>query len=376
MADLTKRVLLIINPCAGKSSKRAGAYDIISCFPSDYEITTEFTKCVGDATRIVKEKAPYHDIVVCCGGDGTLNETINGIMDMPKRVPIGYIPMGTTNDLADTLGLSSDYREAVKTIVDGHMNWYDVGLFNNRYFTYTASFGAFTRSSYNTSQKMKNLFGYPAYFLNGLFTEVKNVKNFKAKVECDQGVFEGEFCFGSVTDSASIGGIFKIEESEVKLDDGKFELFLVRKINNFVQIPLLVDQMRRKKYDGKNILLFHTSKVKITFEEEVDWTVDGEYGGAHKDVITHNLEKAIRIFSPPGKFFRADTPTDIDIEIKPEVKEPREKKEKKERKERPSRKERRENKDSAEETVIAEQEDVQEIIAEDTVEAVASETNS
>ena len=369
MAELMKRVLLIINPCAGKSSKRAGAYDIINCFPSDYEITTEFTKCTGDATRIVKEKAPYHDIVVCCGGDGTLNETINGIMDMPKRAPIGYIPMGTTNDLASSLGIPSDYKEAVKLIVDGHMNWYDIGLFNNRYFTYTASFGAFTRSSYNTSQKMKNLFGYPAYFLNGLFTEAKNVRNYKARVECDQGVFEGEFCFGAVTDSASIGGIFKIKEEEVKLDDGMFELFLVRKISNFVQVPLLVAQMRRKEYDGKNILLFHTSKVKITFDEEVDFTIDGEYGGAHKDIITHNLERAIRIFAPPGKFFQSVVPTDIDIEIKPEEKEPREKKEKKER---VSRKERREKKElQTGEAATAEQEVEQEI----SETAVASETN-
>lgn len=374
MVDLIKRVLLIINPCAGRTSKRPGAYDIISCFPSNYEITTEFTKCTGDATRIVKEKAKDHDIVVCCGGDGTLNETINGIMDMPKRIPVGYVPMGTTNDLASTLGLSSDYKEAVKTIVDGHMNWYDVGLFNNRYFTYSAAFGAFTRSSYNTSQKMKNLFGYPAYFLNGMFTEVKNVENFKARVECDQGVFEGEFCFGSVTDSASIGGIFKIKEEEVKLDDGKFELFLVSRFNNFVQIPLLVAQMRRKEYDGKQILLFHTSKVKITFEKEVEWTVDGEYGGAHKDVIAHNLEKAIRIFSPPGKFFNADTPTDIDIDSEDTVKESKEKKEKKEKKERVPRKERREKKEVAAET---EELPVSENVNEEQSETVtASDTNS
>lgn len=347
MSELLKRVLLIINPCAGRNKKRARAYDIVKCFPANYKVTTEFTRCTGDATRIVKEKAKDHDIVVCCGGDGTFNETVNGIMDMPNRIPVGYIPMGSTNDLASTLGLPSDYREAVKLIVDGHMNWYDVGLFNNRYFTYTASFGAFTKSSYSTSQKMKNIFGYPAYLANGVFTELKNIENFKAKVECDQGVFEGEFCFGSVTDSASIGGIFKIKEEEVKLDDGKFELLLVNRFKNAAQIPALIAQMMRKEYDGKQILIFHTSKFKITFEKEVPWTIDGEYGGAHKEVITHNLEKAIRVFSPPGKFFNADKPTDIEVITEEPEKEPKEKKEKKERL---PRKERREKKEAAEET--------------------------
>ncbi len=313
METFIKKILLIINPCSGKSSKRPDTYDIVKCFPSNYKIDLEFTRCQGDATRIVKEKTEGHDIVVCCGGDGTLNEVINGIMDMPTRVPVGYIPIGTTNDLATTLGIPSKVEDAVKLIVDGHMNWYDVGLFNNRYFTYTAAFGAFTKSSYNTSQKMKNMFGHAAYIMNGV-TEWKNIENVHAVFECDQGRFEGDFCFGTITDSTSVAGIFRLPEDEVKLDDGKFELVMVSALKNLAQAPALLRQMQKQDYDGKRIFMFHTSKVKITFDREVAWTVDGEFGGNHKEVITHNLSKAVRIFSPPGRLFIGDTPTEIETE--------------------------------------------------------------
>ncbi len=307
MDTLKKKILLIINPCAGKTKTRPRVFDIISCFPPEYKITIEFTRCAGDATRIVKEKIAGHDYVVCCGGDGTLNETINGVMDLPKRIPIGYIPIGTTNDLASTLGIPSDYKKAVQTILDGHTNWYDIGLFNNRYFSYTAAFGAFTKSSYNTSQKMKNLFGHAAYIMNGL-TEWKNIENYHAVFECDQGTFEGEFCFGTITDSISVAGIFKLDQNEVRLDDGKFELLMVSKIKRLSQAPMLLRQMQRMDYDGKRIYLFHTSNIKITFDREVPWTVDGEYGGSHREVIAHNLSKAIKIFSPPGPLFNGDAP--------------------------------------------------------------------
>ena len=313
MSEKIIKVLLIINPCAGKSSKRPDAYDIMKLFPENYNFTTEFTRCAGDATRIVKEKIAGHDIVVCAGGDGTLNETINGIMDMPKRVPIGYIPIGTTNDLASSLGISSKLTEAVNTIVTGHMNWYDVGLFNNRYFTYTAAFGAFTKSSYNTSQKMKNRFGHAAYIMNGL-GEWKNIESIHAVVECDQGKFEGNFAFGTITDSTSVSGIFKLDQNDVRLDDGKFELLMVSELKSLAEAPKLLRKLQKKQYDGKRIFLFHTSKVKITFDEDIAWTVDGEFGGNHKEVIAHNLSKAVRIFSPESPLFDAIVPPDLDFE--------------------------------------------------------------
>jgi len=308
------RTLFIMNPCAGKSSKRPDVYDIVRLFPNNYEFTIEFTRCSGDATRIVKEKISDHDIVICAGGDGTLNECINGIMEMPRRIPIGYIPIGTTNDLATTLGISSKYQEAVATIVNGHLNWYDVGLFNNRYFTYTSAFGAFTKSSYNTSQKMKNTFGHTAYILNGL-TEWKNVENFHAVVECDQGTFEGTYCFGTITDSTSVAGLFKLNKDEVRLDDGKFELLLVSEVKNLATAPSILRQMQKQNYDGKKIIMFHTGHVKITFDRPVAWTIDGEYGGEHKDIIAHNLSKAVRIFSPKGPLFDSVVPElDLDKE--------------------------------------------------------------
>lgn len=301
------KALFIINPCAGKSSKRPSAYDMVRLFPENYEFTIEFTRCRNDATRIVKEKYAGHDIVICAGGDGTLNEVINGIMDMPDRKPIGYIPIGSTNDLANTLGIPSDLEAAVQNIVAGHMNWYDIGLFNNRYFTYTAAFGAFTKSSYNTPQKLKNRFGHMAYIMNGL-TEWKNIESIHAKVECDQGSFEGNFAFGTITDSTSVAGLFKLDANEVRLDDGKFELVMVSELNSLLSAPVLLRQMQKQIYDGKRIFMFHTSKVKITFDKEVDWTIDGEYGGGHKEIIAHNLSRAVRIFAPEGPLFDAVVP--------------------------------------------------------------------
>lgn len=302
------RALLVVNPCAGRTSKRPKVYDIVSRFPKAYEFDIEFTRCSGDATRIVKEKIEGHDIVVCAGGDGTLNEVINGIMEMPKRVPIGYIPIGSTNDLATTLGIPSDLDKAVDNILRGHLNWYDVGLFNNRYFTYTAAFGAFTKSSYATPQKLKNKFGHAAYIMNGLM-EWKNIESIHAVVECDQGTFEGDFAFGSITDSTSVAGLFKLDVNDVRLDDGKFELLLVSELKSLAHAPALLAQMRRQDYDGKRIFMFHTSKVKITFDREIPWTVDGEFGGAHKEVIAHNLSRAVRIFAPAGPLFDAVVPT-------------------------------------------------------------------
>ncbi len=294
-----KKVLLIVNPCAGRTKSRAATFDIIDKFSAnDYEFTVRTTTCQGDATNIVKRELSDHDIVVCCGGDGTLNETVNGVMDMPRRVPIGYIPTGTTNDLASTIGIPRGIKEATDLIINNHINDYDIGLFNNRYYTYVASFGAFSRSSYATSQKLKNIFGHAAY-VAAAATEVTNLKSYKMKIEHDGGVIDGEFMFGAISNSTSVGGFFKLNEDDVKLNDGIFEAIFVRKMK--VNIPNIIStltKVRRQEYDGDVIIYIRTSKLKITAEQDVDWTVDGEFAGTHRDVMIHVLEKAVNICSP------------------------------------------------------------------------------
>ncbi len=302
-----RKVLLIVNPCAGRTKSRAGTFDIINQFSqNDYEFSVHMTKGRGDATEIVKNHAQGMDMVVCCGGDGTLNETINGVMVLPRRIPIGYIPTGSTNDLANTLGIPTVINKATALIIDGKTQSYDIGLFNNRYYSYVASFGAFTRASYATSQRMKNLFGHAAYLMNGFFKEWKNISSNHLKIEYDDGELEGDFSFGAISNSTSVAGLFRFNKNEVKLNDGYFEVLLVRK-SKFSEAPALLNKIRKKEYDGERIIFLKTSKVKITADTEIPWTLDGEFGGAHKTVMVHVLSKAVDIcasednvlFDPP-----------------------------------------------------------------------------
>lgn len=319
MADKKKRALLIVNPCAGKTKSRAGTFEIVDKFSKgDYEFSIQTTTCQGDATNIVKRELDGKDMVVCCGGDGTLNETINGVMDMPRRVPIGYIPTGTTNDLATSLGIPSGIKEATDLIIGGHTNDYDVGLFNNRCFTYVASFGAFSRASYATPQKYKNMFGHAAYIVAAV-PEVMNIHPTKMRIEHDGGVIEGEFMFGAVSNSLSVGGFFKLPREEVKFNDGVFEVLLVPKIGMTHLFPIL-HKVRSQNYDGKEIIFFKTSKIKIYApDEEVPWTLDGEFGGNHHNVSIHVLERAVEIYSPENPLFlpRREVVTDpVEVEAR------------------------------------------------------------
>lgn len=305
MENEKKKVLLIVNPCAGRTKSRAATFDIVDKFSkSDYEFSVQTTTCQGDATNIVKNNSEGKDLVVCCGGDGTLNETINGVMDIPRRIPIGYIPTGSTNDLASTLKIPRNIDAATDLIMSGRTNSYDIGLFNNRYFSYVASFGAFTKSSYATSQKMKNRLGHLAYLINGL-GEWKNMKPVHMRIEYDGGVIEDDFSFGAISNSTSVAGIFKFNIDDVKLNDGFFEILLVRKIKP-ITAPSMLGKVIRQEYDGKQIIFLRTSKAKITSPEEVPWTLDGEYGGAHKIVMIHVLSKAVEICSPQNPLFEED----------------------------------------------------------------------
>ncbi|MBQ1242766.1 MAG: YegS/Rv2252/BmrU family lipid kinase [Clostridia bacterium] len=307
-----KKVLLVVNPCSGKTKSRASVEDIIDKFSDDdYEFSVHNTTCQGDATNIVKRELEDHDLVVCCGGDGTLNETINGVMNMPRRVPIGYVPAGTTNDLARTLGIPTELENATELIKSGQVNDYDIGLFNNRCFCYIASFGAFSASSYTTPQKLKNIFGHKAYVVKG-FLETKDIHPTKMRIEFDDGVLEDEFIFGTVSNSTSVGGFFKFREEDIKLNDGYFEVLLVKKIPFYKYIPA-IRKVQKYQYDGKEIIFFKTKKLKIHSPDEcVKWTVDGEFAGAHHNVMIHVLERAIDICSPENHLFIKHEPKIID----------------------------------------------------------------
>lgn len=305
---MKKKVLMIVNPKSGQDKKRTSPDDVINRFPRDgYTFDLHMTTCVGDATEIVKEFALDNDIVMCCGGDGTLNETINGVMQLPKRRPIGYIPMGSTNDLATTIGISTQLNEATEIIKNEHVEGYDIGMFNNRFFSYVASFGPGCRISYSTPQKMKNLLGHKAYMLNGfvlqLIPTLKEVKPVHIKIEYDGGVMDDIFYFASISNCNSVAGIFNFSSSNVKLNDGKFELMLVKNIKTPMDAFPMFGKIIKKDYDGKNLILLKTSQVKMTFDEPQPWTLDGEYGGEHKEVRFSAINKAVDIICTESDMF-------------------------------------------------------------------------
>ena len=306
-----RKALLIVNPCAGKNKSRAGTFDIVDRLSNEnFDFDVKTTTGQGDATYLVKEHIADNDLVICCGGDGTLNETINGIMQLPKRIPVGYIPTGSTNDLASTMGIpTKDIREATDMIIDGHTNGYDIGLFNNRFFSYIASFGALTSLSYGTSQKLKNVFGHNAYVIDGVihaYDHIKALKPIHLRFEYDEGVIEDDFYFGAISNSTSVAGTFKYDRNNVRLDDGLFEVLLVRKIKNVPDVFNVMGKIIRKQYDGEKILFFKTSRARLIFDKPEKWTLDGEYGGEVADVRFSVLNKAIDIFSPENDLFVGD----------------------------------------------------------------------
>lgn len=301
-----KKALLITNPCAGIDRKRISATEIMEKLsPADFEFTVEATKGPNDATEIVKTLGNDHDIIICCGGDGTLNETINGVMRLDKRVPVGYIPSGSTNDLAATLGIEKGLEHAAQMILNNKTNAYDVGLFKERYFNYIASFGAATDLSYNTPQKWKNKLGHSAYMIHGfgirLLPMIKSFKPAYMKIEYDGGVVEDNMYFGAISNTTSVAGLAKYDN--VKLNDGVFELLLVKGLKRNVDALGILKKVIKKDYNDEHIIFTKTTSVKITCEDKIPWTLDGEFGGDHGDVEISIVPNAYDIYSNNKQLF-------------------------------------------------------------------------
>ena len=301
-----RKVLLIVNPCAGKNKTRAGTFDIVDRFSSEeYDFTVKTTTGPNDATEIVLNHGSHHDMVVCCGGDGTLYETINGVMQLPDRLTVGYIPAGSTNDLASTIVLPiGDFRKATDIIIDGNTNGYDIGLFNNKFFTYVASFGFGISLSYGTSQKMKNKLGHAAYVVDGAILKlpqlIKDIRPIHMKFEYDDGLIEDDFYFGAISNATTVAGTFKYDKNDVRLDDGLFEVLLIRGIKSPLDVLKLLAKVSKGDFNCDQIVYLKTKRARMVFREPEKWTLDGEYGGEHRDVRFSVINKAIDICSPDG----------------------------------------------------------------------------
>lgn len=290
-----KQLLLIINPAAGTKKAGKNLTEIISVFNrADFDTRVYITAAQGDAINAVKLYGKAADLIVCCGGDGTLNETITGIIEADLNTPIGYIPAGSTNDFAGSLKLPSDVVAAAKQIANGTAVMYDVGKFADRYFTYVASFGAFTRASYSTPQNIKNTLGHMAYLLEGI-QELSNIRTVHIRMELNGEVLEDDYLFGAVCNSTSLGGILTLNPKVVDMTDGQFEVLLIRAPKDVQELRECILALTNQTYNCGMITFRSANSIQVSSNTELSWSLDGEKATGSRSLIIENLHKRIKL---------------------------------------------------------------------------------
>ena len=291
-----KKLLFIVNPKAGRTRSLAPMFNVMARFSeAGYIIKLVVTEKSGDARRAASQLGEQFDLVVCAGGDGTLNETLNGLMKLENKPPVGYIPHGSTNDFATSLEIPDDPVVAAAAISCGRTRPLDLGRHNQRHFAYVASFGAFTRASYSATQAAKNALGHLAYIFEGL-NSLDTLRPYRCRIEADGEVFEGEFIFGGICNSTSLGGLVKLDPKLVKMDDGKFELLLLRMPKTPADLTNLISSLTKMEYNEPNVIFRHVEHVVVTTEDDLPWSLDGEHAASEPrveiDCIHHAFEIA------------------------------------------------------------------------------------
>ena len=295
-----KKMLFIMNPFAGQKKANRHLADILMTFSqAGYEVITHMTSGQGDAAVAAGRWGKDVDLVVCCGGDGTLNETITGLLRAGADTPIGYIPAGSTNDFASSLKLSSNILQAARDIVEGEPVAYDVGRFGERYFSYVASFGAFTKTSYTTPQNVKNALGHTAYLLSGI-SEISQIRNEHIRMEIDGQVVEDDFLFGAICNSTSVGGILTLDPTQVDMGDGLFEILLVRAPKNLTELSECLQALQSQKYNCAMITFCSASSIKVYADPLMPWTLDGEKEDGHQEVTVEVIHRGVQLVHRSG----------------------------------------------------------------------------
>lgn len=296
-----KNALLIINPAAGKKRIRTEMYGVIAELENaDIHATVCFTKYRGHATEIARSADPgRYDMIICSGGDGTLNETITGIIASGNELPLGYIPSGSTCDFASTLGISRSMVTAAHDIAVGKPHRIDIGRFCDSFFSYVASFGLFTKASYSTDQTAKNLLGKAAYVLEGI-KDLGQVHEHRMCIELADGkIIDDVFMFGAVANSTSIGGIISINPTDVALDDGEFEYLFVKRPENIGDLVMIIDAVTSYDYEDEHLYFGSTKGLRIISDEKLDWSLDGEHAKPTAGVLEIcNLREAVSLILP------------------------------------------------------------------------------
>ena len=288
-----KSLLFIYNPRAGKGRIGDHLGDIVDTFTkSGFKVTIYPTQCPGDGEVIARQWVKDFDRIVCAGGDGTLDEIVTGVMYDGKKVPIGYIPSGSTNDFARSIGLPKSVRRAASIAAGDKLFKCDLGRFNSRYFVYVAAFGLFTDVTYETDQNLKNIFGYTAYLAEAL-KRLPSAKSIPLKITYDDRTISDNFIVGLVTNSDSVGGIKGITGPDVKLDDGVFEVMLIRAPENILEYNLIPPAILDRRIRSDNVICFKCSKLSVTSDEPIPWNFDGEYGGRVDTAEIENIHEAV-----------------------------------------------------------------------------------
>lgn len=288
-----KKLMFVYNPVSGRMDVSRNLSEIVEVFSKGYHVEIHATCEKGDGYKyIVNNLDGSYEYLVCAGGDGTLSEAVSALIDKNIDMPLGYIPSGSTNDFARSIGIPDKMKEAAQAIVSGESCRYDAGRFNESCFIYVAAFGLFTEVSYKTDQDLKNVLGHAAYIVSGI-RDLDLNKSYAMKVINGEDVYEGNFIFGMITNSLSIGGIKNITGRDTKLDDGLFEVTLVRQVNNINDLNDIVSYFILGDRECEAVIHFTASRLEIISEQEVDWTLDGEYGGNIKEVAIENLHNKI-----------------------------------------------------------------------------------
>lgn len=296
---MNQKMLFFVNPKAGQLELRNSLMDVLQVFTAGgYDVTVHPTQGPKDLTGWIVRHGAEYDRIVCAGGDGTLNEAVSGLMQLEQRPPLGYIPGGTVNDVAATLGLSRNPVEAARDIVHGKPCAIDTGSFGqSRWFTYVAGFGAFTDVAYETPQQDKRIFGRMAYLVNGV-RSLGEIKPIPMRMHVNGQVIEDEVLLGLVCSTTSVGGFRAKSDMGVHLDDGLSEVVVAKNITTLADLNALGTLLFQREFDPNFFYTFQTSQVRFEFPAPVKWTLDGEYGGSVSEVEIRNNHKAVEIIVP------------------------------------------------------------------------------
>ena len=286
-----KTLLMIVNPIAGRSKPRGPLFDAAALLSQGgYLISIHNTASPDDAAATAAARGGDFDAVVAVGGDGTLNQVVSGLMTLERRPPLGYLPQGSTNDFAASLRLPMEPEEAALRLLQGERRQLDIGRWNERCFVYVASFGAFTRSSYAVPQAAKNALGHFAYILEGM-KDLNSLRPYRIRLTADGEALDGDYLFGAVCNSTSIGGLMKLDSEHVVLDDGKFELLLIPNPRTPTDLQNLVLALLNQQYD--RLVFRHISSLRLETEEDLPWSLDGEYAASAPVIEILNHRQAL-----------------------------------------------------------------------------------